>query len=206
MNADSVSARSIRLRDRLRAETRAAILAAAEHDFAARGISRARMEAIAARAGVAVGTLYNYFEDRDALLRALVEERRVGLLRRLDAALGEGAQAPFEAALAGLLGALFEHWAEHRGLLSVLLQEDAAGVTGPGKATLLDELARRIEKMLRRGRARRRLRPDPAGLQAALLLGMVRGVLRRDARLPPGAPAGDRAAQVMDLFLRGAGR
>jgi AcrR family transcriptional regulator len=206
MNVDSGSEAVIRLRDRLRAETRTAILAAAEHEFAARGLARARMEAIADRAGLAVGTLYNYFEDRDALLRALVEERRTGLLRRLDAAQAAAVAEPFEEGLAGFLRALFDHWAEHRGLLAVLLQDEAAGVAAAGKGTLLDEVARRLESVLRRGRAQDRLRPDRGGLQVALLLGMVREVLRRDAGRPRGAPARDRAGPVMDLFLRGAGR
>ena len=61
-----------RLRHRLREETVSAILEAAEHEFASDGLHAARMERIAARAGVAVGTLYNHFDDREALVLALV--------------------------------------------------------------------------------------------------------------------------------------
>jgi AcrR family transcriptional regulator len=52
-----------RLRERLREEAARAILAAAEEVFATDGL-QARMERIAEQAGVAVGTLYNHFEDR----------------------------------------------------------------------------------------------------------------------------------------------
>src|SRR5512138_2747814 len=76
-----------RLRDRLREEYGRAILAAAEEVFAEDGLHAARMERIASRAGVAVGTLYNHFADKEALLAALARSRREGLFARVDASL-----------------------------------------------------------------------------------------------------------------------
>src|ERR671934_3088172 len=72
------------LRARLREETNKAILQAAEQVFGAQGAGGARMEDIAARAGVAVGTLYNHFHDRDALLSELLASRREDLAGRLE--------------------------------------------------------------------------------------------------------------------------
>ena len=60
------------MRDRVRADTRAALLRASEQVFAEKGIDGARIEDIAARAGVAVGTIYNYFGDSTELLDALI--------------------------------------------------------------------------------------------------------------------------------------
>src|SRR5439155_24293704 len=60
-----------RLRDRLRDAAHEAILDAAEEAFARHGMD-APMEAIASLAGVAVGTLYNHFDSRAALLEALM--------------------------------------------------------------------------------------------------------------------------------------
>ena len=57
-----------RLRDRMREATIQALLAAAEKTLVTDGIQAAKIETIAAAAGVAVGTVYNYFEDRDHLL------------------------------------------------------------------------------------------------------------------------------------------
>jgi len=54
--------------------------------FSAGGATQARMEDIAARAGVAVGTVYNYFEDRTALVNALLEGRRRDMFDALDRA------------------------------------------------------------------------------------------------------------------------
>jgi AcrR family transcriptional regulator len=195
----------MRLRDRVRTETREAILRAAEQAFVEDGLDAARMESIAARAGVAVGTLYNHFDDRDALLGAVVDAHRRALLHRLDRAVSSGRRLPFEEALASLLLALFGHLSDHLGLLALLLQAEAAGPATRGRGPLLDEVTRRVETLLRRGRVQGRLRPDPGALQAHMLVGMVRGVMRRDtARGQAGDPAG-RAAEVQAAFLRGLG-
>jgi AcrR family transcriptional regulator len=54
------------------AQRRQAILDAALTVFAARGYEAARLDDVAAQAGVAKGTLYLYFEDKQALFEALV--------------------------------------------------------------------------------------------------------------------------------------
>ncbi len=203
MNSRSTSEATFRLRDRLRSEARATILAAAEEVFAKDGIGRAKMESIASRAGVGVGTLYNYFEDREALLASLVGERRAELLRKLDGAVAAGRRLPFEEALLSFLRTLFSHWTDHRELLRVILQADGAGLAA-GRGHILDEVTRRTETLLRRGRAAGVLRPDAAGLQATLLVGMTRNVLRRDASSRQGRASPDRAAQVLEAFLHGA--
>jgi AcrR family transcriptional regulator len=57
---------------------RAQILDAAAHVFAEHGFHRTTIRAVASRAGVADGTIYNYFENKTALL--------LGILDRLNAA------------------------------------------------------------------------------------------------------------------------
>ena len=69
------------LRERLREQTEAAILDATERVLAREGLTGASMQAIAREAGVAVGTLYNRFDDCDGLLRSLVEARRAAARR-----------------------------------------------------------------------------------------------------------------------------
>jgi AcrR family transcriptional regulator len=207
VNLDSLSRNRVRLRQRFRAETQAAILAAAEEVFAERGLHQARMESIAVRAGVAVGTLYNHFQDREALLAALVRSRRKALLDRVDLALAGAEGAPFEDALAAFLAALFGHWAEHAGLLTALLYADQLGRPAPGEGRgrrMADELARRVDRVLRRGVAEGRLRPEGSEDYPALLMGMARGLLVQGAGARR-APDGGAAARVLKLFLRGAG-
>src|SRR5262245_18811860 len=54
------------------AAMRQAILDAALAVFAERGYEAARLDDVAAKAGVAKGTLYLYFKDKEALFEALV--------------------------------------------------------------------------------------------------------------------------------------
>jgi TetR/AcrR family transcriptional regulator len=56
------------------AETRAAILGAAEREFATAGLSGARTDVIAARAGVNKALLYYYFKSKEALYLAVLED------------------------------------------------------------------------------------------------------------------------------------
>lgn len=200
----------MRLRDRLREATGEAILSAAEEVFAAEGLAGARMEAIAARAGVAVGTLYNHFQDRKALWERLLASRRAALLRRLDAALEDTREAPFADALDALLRALFAHWAEHRGFLALLMQVQPPLVRTPrggaGPKPIAREILRRLARVVRRGVAQGALRAEGADLYPAALLGMARSLLLLEIGGGPERPAGDPVGRLVDLFLRGAGR
>lgn len=54
------------------------MLDAAEQEFSAHGFNGALMTDIASRAGVAPGTIYHYFENKDALLYFVIERRMRG--------------------------------------------------------------------------------------------------------------------------------
>jgi AcrR family transcriptional regulator len=62
---------------------RQAILKAALSVFAAHGFEAARLDDMAARAGVAKGTLYLYFRDKEALFEALIRDAIDPVLQRL---------------------------------------------------------------------------------------------------------------------------
>jgi AcrR family transcriptional regulator len=68
-----VSPRSPEANEAVRAESRARILEHALDLFAAHGYDRTTIRAIAESAGISQGLIYNYFESKDALLRALFE-------------------------------------------------------------------------------------------------------------------------------------
>jgi AcrR family transcriptional regulator len=59
-------------RRRRSAGRREAILAAALDEFSSRGFAAARLEDVAVRAGVAKGTIYLYFPDKESLFQELV--------------------------------------------------------------------------------------------------------------------------------------
>src|SRR5262252_1714617 len=64
---------------------RQAILAAALEEFCARGFAATRIDDVAARAGVAKGTIYLYFDDKQALFREIVGTMLVPLIAVLEA-------------------------------------------------------------------------------------------------------------------------
>ncbi len=205
MKKNSSAERPARLRDRLREETAAAILSAAEESFASDGL-QARMESIAGRAGVAVGTVYNHFQDREALLAELVRSRRAVLLRRLDAAVAE--EGPFAELLRRFLQALFGHWTEHWRFMGILVQAQLLGKPPrPGGAppSILQEVNARAGRVVARGLAEGALRPGERDLYAAVLVGMARGALLHDLEASRPAPLAERLEQVVELFLRGSG-
>jgi AcrR family transcriptional regulator len=67
------------------AERREAIIAAGLDEFTARGFAATRLDDVAKRAGVAKGTIYLYFTDKEALFQELIRTALVPLVNRLTA-------------------------------------------------------------------------------------------------------------------------
>jgi AcrR family transcriptional regulator len=73
-------------RERTKAANRAAILTAARDVFAEQGYDAAGVRDIIRRTELASGTFYNYFPDKEAIFRALVEDTGGEARRRVRAA------------------------------------------------------------------------------------------------------------------------
>ena len=176
--AQSDKAAAPRLRERLRETITQEILTAAEATFAERGVSTTSMADIAARAGMAVGTLYNYFADREAMLRALQEQRRIEFLRAIDDSLESSAALPFRAQLALSLRALFAVFSKHRNFAMMMIRDERSVFNpSPSKRSAILEFLARYEVLTQRGLAEQALRPDFAPLLPTMLSGVVRGAL-----------------------------
>jgi AcrR family transcriptional regulator len=67
------------------AERRAAIVDAAMEEFVARGFAATRLDDIAKRAGVAKGTIYLHFKDKESMFEELIRTAIVPLVGRLHA-------------------------------------------------------------------------------------------------------------------------
>ena len=65
------------------AERRAAIVAAALDEFIARGFTATRLDDVAKRAGVAKGTIYLHFKDKETLFEELVRTAIVPVVDRM---------------------------------------------------------------------------------------------------------------------------
>jgi AcrR family transcriptional regulator len=68
------------------AARRQAIVQAALEEFCARGFAATRLDDVAARAGVAKGTIYLHFDDKEALFREIVGTMLVPLVAGLEEA------------------------------------------------------------------------------------------------------------------------
>jgi AcrR family transcriptional regulator len=68
------------------AARREAILAAALDEFSARGFAATRLEDVARRAGIAKGTIYLYFRDKETLFTELIRSSLVPVVAGVEAA------------------------------------------------------------------------------------------------------------------------
>jgi TetR/AcrR family transcriptional regulator len=105
--------------------TRQRLLTAARREFGRSGLSGARVDEIAARAGVNKQLVYHYFGDKDALYLAVLEwvyeeirtqERKLNL---------EG--LPPERAIRKLIEASFDHLSSHPDFIVLLNDENRSG-------------------------------------------------------------------------------
>jgi AcrR family transcriptional regulator len=194
------------LRGRFKAATRDAILEAAASVCARDGAAQLRMEEIAASAGVAVGTLYNYFQDRSALVRALLELRTVTLLEGLDAA--SHGEAPFLERLAAFVQALGDHFEANRYLLGVLLGEETSqgheAKAVSCRKSVTQEILVRAEALMCDGVRARALRDGDPAAYAVMLVGMVRGMVIMRTLSAGTVPLTDTAPEMVRVFLHGA--
>lgn len=71
------------IRARRKAERPSEILEAAFEEFALHGYAATRLEDVAARAGVTKGTIYVYFENKERVFEALVQQRGNDMRERL---------------------------------------------------------------------------------------------------------------------------
>jgi AcrR family transcriptional regulator len=86
------------------------ILAAAMETFVEHGYAATKLEDVAKRAGVTKGTLYIYFESKEALFKAVVRESIVPILATAELLAQDQGADP-----ALLLRQLVEHWWEAMG-------------------------------------------------------------------------------------------
>jgi TetR/AcrR family transcriptional regulator len=197
------------LRDEFRAMARASILSAAEQVLAADGLDEARIEEIAKRARVAVGTIYNLVGDREALVGEIVGARQRELLNLLSQAL-ETSQ-PFHEQLTSFVSVLFGYCREHGQFFRLVIEADRKNAwvrvaAGRPKATALDEIRALYRELIARGVSAGALEARDSEVYPAVLMGMLRETVFSDLETPAGGSPTERAAQIVRVFLEGAGK
>jgi AcrR family transcriptional regulator len=188
-----------RLRSQIRETVRAEILNATEVLIAEHGLHGTSLAAIARRAGVAVGTLYNYFDDRDAMITALFEERRSTLRPKIREAIQASKGLAFEPRLYALIRGLLAAMDTHRLFVKVALETEY-GKRVPSEAH--SDLRAALDQVMQAGVAEKQIRRDQAELAAAVLQGAIKAAILRRAQA--GEPCADDADAIAAMFLDGA--
>ncbi len=187
------------MRMRVREAAASAILEAAEEVASKRGLEATSIAAIAEHAGVAVGTLYNYFPDRDALLSALFKARREELLPKIVSAADATKGLPFEQRLRAYVTAVLAAFEDSRSFCKMAMSVEPTAMKMKGsKQTLLPAILDALSEMLRP------VLGDASGDYARMLFGSIKEVvhrrIERDEPLQPSMPL------IVDTFLKGIGK
>lgn len=125
-------------RQRQKAETRARILDAARRLFESNGFDGTTMRAVAADAGVALGTIFTHFADKgDLLISALLED-----LAATDRRIAETLPAsPIRSQISHMAAAGFGYWCSRPALSATLLRE-MYFIAGPSAERRREETSR----------------------------------------------------------------
>ncbi|MCZ8183685.1 MAG: TetR/AcrR family transcriptional regulator [Beijerinckiaceae bacterium] len=182
-------------RRRRRKEARPAeIIAAGMQEFALRGFAGTRLEDVARRAGIAKGTIYLYFEDKEALFMAAVRER-VGPAIDEVAGFVDGFPGPTRELLRLVIPVLHERLVQSdlHTILRIMIGE---GSTFPGLTALYyRETVLRgrelLERIVARGRARGEIREGAAAdlplviMAPAIMSAIWQMTFMHEAPIPP---------------------
>lgn len=149
------------------------ILNAAALEFAAVGYEAATTNAIAARAGVPIGSLYQFFPNKETILEALVERYVDGLRALYDRtlALEETEGLPLRVIIQRLVRGIVEYKASNAAFGTIFL---AAGMAEPAHL-VHTEVIERVDALL----AARfpLLKPDRRRVGAVVCVGIVKGLM-----------------------------
>jgi AcrR family transcriptional regulator len=199
-----------RLRARLRHAVHESLLEAAERSIVEDGVEGASLLSIAKRAGVAVGTIYNYFHDRQELFRELFSKRRSEMLSAIDEGMKEGVGEPFRAQLDRFARVLLGYYDGRREFMRVVFASeplrlqmmcDKAGRMRP----YAQELNARAERVMRVGVGEGVVRDEDVVLFTSVFTSILKGVLvtaldegEKDGNLADVAP------RAVRIFCQGA--
>ncbi len=208
MNEDS---RAKPLRQRFRETAKSEVLDAAIRVFSRDGVTEARIDVIAAEAGVSVGTVYNLFGDRAGLVGAVLDRGRDEFIELVATFFETSGDAPFEQRLRGMVHLLIGHMRGHWPMLCMLSAADAPdGRCGPGvpapPASMVRAIHGRMCTLVQHGIDDGVLGPIDVHVATCALMGAIRTTIDVDLNLGLDAPSEARADAIVQLFLEGAAR
>jgi AcrR family transcriptional regulator len=210
MKAPSPASAEPRSRDADRSQL--AILASARDEFAQRGLAGARMDSIAARAGLNKRLIYYYFGSKDDLFLAVLE-RTYADIREAEQRLHLDEIEPVEA-IRRLISFTWDYYLEHPEFITLLNSENlhrAAHLKRSGRIQEMNSpLVQLLDNVLERGRRDKLFRAgvDPVQLYISIASlcyfylsnnDTLSAVFGRDLRAPKAMA--QRLSHMTDLVL-----
>jgi AcrR family transcriptional regulator len=186
-------------------ETVDAILSATAQVLVKRGYEGANTNRIAEAAGVSVGSLYQYFPSKEALIAALIERHSEAMWQLIMERMMKMAAAPMAEAVREVIGALFEaHATEPK--LSKVLREQTPRVGALRHINDINQRCIELVKVNLEGRKGEILPKDP-GMAAHVIVHIVdalaHAALERPADLQSGALQEETCAAVLRYLMGG---
>jgi AcrR family transcriptional regulator len=176
--------------------------------IARKGMAAATMQDIADEAGVAKGTIYLYFRDRDELVEKTFETAMAQLMERIDAAIDQ--DVSIEQKLRAILAAKLAFFTSHREFfrlyLSLRMPEGSSAQQRRQKQTCQPQYRARAQKLgseLQKAMERGEIRSvDPYRLAIFIIEGSTALVLERLGEEAPPDEAAD-VDFIVGLILDG---
>lgn len=172
--------------------------------IARKGLEQATMQEIADEAGIAKGTLYVYFKDRDALLAKTADRAFDRLVAELDAAFRSAGS--LEERLMAVVSRQLRFFDENRELFRAamaLSHRDPAAPLRKPRTGAYGRYLQRIETMFTEAKERGEIRDlDPRDV-AAVYSDCIRGVIIRRMEEKTKSAREEQAAFIVSILLRG---
>lgn len=173
--------------------------------IARKGIDETTIQEIADEAGIAKGTVYVYFRDREELLARTADRLFENLLTELTPAFD--AEGPFAEKLQGLAVRQLRFFDEHRGLFrATMALSHREAETNKKRSGCFGQYMTRLETLFTQAGETGELREglDPHAV-AAVYRDCLRGVILRrlDPKQKSRNSVEDDAAFIVSIFLRG---
>lgn len=199
MNIDSKS----NLREKLKESTREAILEAAVAIIISKS-GDIRMEDIAEKAGVAIGTLYNYFENRQKLIETIIEKRRNMADSYIRHSLDQTEGLHICARLENLFLTLFNFLERHRSVTHHSLQLKEIHESKTGKKSLMSVLNDYTLEMLQTALKRGEIRSEHMDIYPLVISAYLKAIFTKVEEDHDPVQNPDLAKRLAELFYYGA--
>ena len=166
------------------------------------GVERMTMDRVAAAAKMAKGSLYNYFESKEELLRFVHDKTIAPVLEDLAEIVGRDLPAVEKLDLH--LGTLLRHSAEHAGVFGILFRDNATrSIVRPAEHSAITTAASNLKAIFEQGIREGVFRPLDPRQMAIMFIGLCTALIEDALQRGKIASAEAYKTVLLSTFLHG---